>query len=103
MLPIIYEGAVDFLDSEYFSGQDFMPYTITQNDKERIPNRLWESADYKKKIFGFTNVAKYNANAFFFQLVATGILTFNWVNANKTVIYRFGKNINNVIKYKAPL
>ena len=86
MLPIIYKGAVEFLDSDYFSGQDFMPYTITHDDKESMPNRLRESADYRKKICGFENVAKYNVNAFFFQLVATGILTFNWINANKNVV-----------------
>ena len=79
-----------------------MPHTITHDDKERIPNRLWESADYEKKIFGFKNVAKYNVNAFFFQLVAMSILTFNWVNADKNVVYLFGKDINNVIKYKVP-
>ena len=61
---------------------------------------MWESADYKKKNFGFKNVAKYNFNAFFFQLVATGILTFNWINANKNVVCVFGKDDNNMIKYK---
>ena len=76
MLPVVYEGVVEFLDSEYFSAREFMPYPIVHDDVDAMPNRLWESADWKKKVFGIKEVSKYNVNAFFFQLVGTGILTF---------------------------
>ena len=79
-----------------------MPYTITHDDQESMPNRLWESADYRKNIFGFKKVSKYNVNAFFFQLVATGILEFKWINANKNVVCCFGEDNNDRIKYKIP-
>ena len=102
MILIIYEGAIEFLDSEYFSGKDFMPYPITHETKENLPNRSWESADYRKKIFGIKNAAKYNVNSFFFQLLAAGILTFKWVDAKTGVVCTFGTDDNNKIKYKRP-
>ena len=76
MLPITYEGAIAFLDSEYFSAKECMPYAVTHEEKELITNKLWESADWKKRVFGLKNVSKYNINSFFFQLVGTGIITF---------------------------
>ena len=102
MIPIIYKGIIEFLDSEYFCGKDFMPYPITHEMRENLPNRLWESPDYRKKIFGIKNVAKYNVNSFFFQLLAAGILTFKWVDAQTGVVCTFGTDDNNKIKYKIP-
>ena len=48
------------------------------------------------------NVAKYNVNAFFFQLVAAGLLTFKWINAKTGVVCTIGTDDNNEIKYKIP-
>ena len=80
LLPIVYEGAVEFLESEYFAGLDFMPYSVTHDEPEAVTDRLWNSGDFKKNIFGKKSVTKYNVNAFFFQLVATGILIFEWTD-----------------------
>jgi superfamily II DNA/RNA helicase len=45
MLPIVFEGAVEFLGTELFKGQ--MPYVITHDDSEGLPNILWESNDMR--------------------------------------------------------
>ena len=79
-----------------------MPYAVTYDDQESMTNRLWDSGDYTKKIFGFKKVSKYNVNAFFFQLVATGILEFKWMNAKKNVVCVFGEDDKGVLKYKIP-
>ena len=102
MLPVIYEGAVEFLDSEHFSGREVMPYAIMHEQKELVIDQLWKSSDWKKKVFGYKNVAKYHVNAFFFQLIATGILAFRWVNAKTGVVCEFGTDSRGVIKYKLP-
>ena len=57
MLPVVYEGAVEFLDSKYFSAREFMPYPIVHDDADAMPNRLWESAGWKKKVFGIKGVS----------------------------------------------
>ena len=100
LLPIVYEGAVEFLQSEYFSGVNFMPYSVTHEEPESVTDRLWNSGDYKKKIFGKKSVTKYNVNAFFFQLVATGILTFEWNNTETKVVCTLGTDDNEIFKYK---
>ena len=80
-----------------------MPYPIVHDDTNAMPNCLWESADWKKKVFGIKGVSKYNANAFFFQLVGTGILTFEQANATTGVVCVFGTDDKNRIKYKKAL
>ena len=39
---------------------------------------LYKREDWLKRVFGKTKVARYNDNAFFFKLVATKILSFEW-------------------------
>ena len=94
---------VEFLDSEYISAREFTPYPIVHDDTNAMSNRLWEFADWKKKVFGIKGVSKYKVNAFFFQLVGTGILTFKWVNATTGVVCAFGTDDKNRIKYKNTL
>ena len=91
--------ASDFLKSEYFPGVGGMPYTITYDNDEVIPNKLWESGDWKKSVFGVKIISKFNVNAFLFQLVASGILTFEWSNANRTLMCLLGTDKNNKYTY----
>ena len=100
MLPIVYSGAIEFLDSDYFSGSHTMPYVITLDDGGKITNKLWDSLDWRKKVFGVKTVEKYNVNCFFFQLIAAGLLTFQWTNAKGEVLCVFGKDNKDRIKYK---
>ena len=54
----------------------------------------------RKKVFGKKTITTYNVNAFFFQLVATGILTFKWMDAESKVVCTFGTDDKVKIKYK---
>ena len=58
MLPIGYEGAFQFLESDYFSGKDSMPYPITYEDDIKITTKLADSGDWRKKVFGKKIVAR---------------------------------------------
>ena len=52
MLPIVYEGALAFLESEYFSARETMPYRIAYDAYDVMTNKRWESADRRKNVFG---------------------------------------------------
>jgi len=81
MLPIVYEGALAFLESKYFSARETMPYHKNHNAYDDMPKQLYESADWKKSVlFGVKSVTKYTINAFFFQLISTKIPSFEWTN-----------------------
>ena len=77
MLPIVFEGAIEFLESRHFG--DKMPHIMTFDNYDEIINLLWEAKDFVKKVFGIVGVQKYNINCFFFQLIASKILSFEWV------------------------
>ena len=51
-------------------------------------------------IFGIKTMQKYSINAFFFQLVASGILTYKWVNTNTSVACELAKDDNDHFHYK---
>jgi len=55
-----------------------MPYPISNDGYDDVIDKLWDSADWKKLVFGVKKVARYNVNSFIFQLLATGILCFEW-------------------------
>jgi len=95
----VYEGVIEFLQSEYFPGREFIPYTVTHNSGGASPSKLADLKDWWKKI-GIKIVQKYNINAFFFQLVGVGILTYKWVNANTSVVCELAKDDNNHFHYK---
>ena len=52
---------------------------MTFDNYDEIINLLWEAKDFVKKVFGVVGVQKYNINCFFFQLIASKILSFEWV------------------------
>mmetsp|Transcript_13705 Transcript_13705/g.23332 ORF Transcript_13705/g.23332 Transcript_13705/m.23332 type:complete len:186 (+) Transcript_13705:890-1447(+) len=98
--PIVYEGTLEFLESEYFCGEGFMPYKISHDNYDNVPNRLADSADWKKKVFGLKMVPKYKVNAFFFQLIGSGILSFWWGHSSEEIVCEFGTDNNDRLKYK---
>ena len=89
MLPIVFEEAVEFLGTELFKGQ--MPYVITHDDSEGLPNILWESNDMRLKVFGKKTITKYNVHSFFFQLAASGIISL-LVRSKYAIPYLKGTN-----------
>ena len=100
MLPMVYEGAYSFLKSDYFSGTGSMPCPISNDSYGNVIDKLWHSADWKKLVFGVKTVAIYNVNSFMFQLLATGILCFEWTNATTGVVLVLAKNDEGVFKYQ---
>jgi len=81
MLPIVFEGAYSFLQNDYFSDSSSMPHPISNDGYDAAIDKIWDSASWRKSVFGVKTIARYNVHAFFFQLLATGILTFEWTNA----------------------
>ena len=77
MLPIIQPRAVAFLKSTLFSA-NYRNNALTFDTMEDVPNILWKSKDWMFDIFGIKKVYQYNVEAFFFQLLATGILSVDY-------------------------
>ena len=103
MLPIVYDGALEFLESEYFSAKETMLYCINHDVHNDMPNKLWESADWRKAVFGIKTVTKYDINAFFFQLIGTKILYVEWTNTTSALVCVFGTDDDGKLIYKLPL
>ena len=75
--PIIYEKAKEFLQSSLFN-DNYRTSELTFDNTDDMPNILWESNDWKRDIFGKASVTQYNVFAFFFQLIASGILSIDY-------------------------
>lgn len=74
ILPVIYDGALEFLQSRRVS--DCMPFEINPKNCEEVLDLLFKDNDWLIRVFGKASVKKYNVAAFFFQLVGTKILSF---------------------------
>jgi len=83
ILPIVYEGAIEFLKSRQLV--DAMPYKICYSDIEGLVDLLYKDSDWTERVFAIKTVSKYNVAAFFFQLIVTKILSFEWVGTTKLV------------------
>ena len=97
MLPVVYEGAVEFLETELFKGQ--LPFEITHDNSEGLPNILWESNDMRLKVFGKKTIAKYNVHSFFLQLIASDMLSFEWTDNSKKIVCVRRKESDGSYKY----
>ena len=87
-LPVIHAGATKFLKSRKFN--DAIATLILQvGDCDRILDLLFKDKDCLFDVFGKVSVLKYQVTGFFFQLVATKILAFEWVgNKVKFIVNR---------------
>ena len=101
MLSIMYEGAYLCLKSDYFSATGSMSYPISNDNYNDVIDKLWDSGDWMKLVFGVKKVAIYIMNPFMFQLLATGILCFEWTNATTGVVLVLAKNNEGVFKYQS--
>ena len=99
ILPIVYEGTRDFCGSSHFA-KCLRENKLSYDNPEVITNSLWESEDWRKSVFGKKTVAKYNVFSFFFQLTATGILTFETSKETKGLYCVLGRDSNDKMKYK---
>ena len=72
---------------------------INADNADSFVDSLNNSPDYLKKVFGKVSVARYNCNAFFFQLVAARILEFEW--GGSEVLFTIARDSNDTQKYKS--
>ena len=75
-LPVIYSGAVKFLDSRKF--ECINTYIITVGNCDEVLDILAKDKDWLHTVFGKEKVSKFNVTGFFLQLLATKILSFQF-------------------------
>ena len=95
----MYEGTIEFLGSSHF-GKTLRDKTISYDEPDAIIDSLWDSDDWRKKVFGKKTVAKYNVTAFFFQLIATRILGFEKQDSTDSVYCVLSRDENDKYKYQ---
>ena len=77
MLPIVLEKTQAFLRSALFA-KKYRTNELTFNNMDKVPNILWDSKDWIEDIFAKKTVYQYNVFSFFFQLIATKILSIDY-------------------------
>ena len=92
---------MEFLSSDYFSGKHVMPYTVTMEDSDIMPNKLWESGDWRKVVFRIKSISRYNVHCFFFQLIGAGLLTYQWASNKIKVKYILTTDAQGKYKFKS--
>ena len=76
MLPVIHEGAVEYLSSDCMKASLFECNPVTFDNCSNIPKALMENTDLRRRVFGIQTVNRYNVQAFYIQLVASKMLAF---------------------------
>ena len=77
-----------------------MPYKICYSDIEGLVDLLYKDSDGTECVFTSKTVSKYNVVTFFFQLIATKILSFEWVGTTKLVCVISRVEASTVFNYK---
>ena len=72
----MYEGAKEFLNSRALT--DMTPYEFDLKNADVLLDLIDKNNDTKLKIFRKTSISKYNAALFFFQCLATNMMTIEW-------------------------
>jgi hypothetical protein len=83
MLPVVYDGVMSYLGSDHFRLGLHAGNPITFDNNDHLLGLLSNHPDYRKMVFGVKTVATYNINSFYFQLVASKIITFQKEKQNK--------------------
>ena len=73
-MPIIYSGAMGFLESRHFNSK--MPIDLAYVNCESFVDKLAKDKDWLAKVFGKEMVTKYQVTSFYFQLFTTKIIPF---------------------------
>ena len=99
ILPIIYEGAKEFLGSSHFAAY-LRETKLSYDEPDELCESLWGSEDWRKKVFGKKAVAKYNVFSFFFQLAALRLIDFVTVRKTSDVLCVLSRDEKDKLKYK---
>ena len=89
---------VILLGSSHF-GKVLRDNKLSYDEPDAIINSLWDSDDWREKVFGKKTVAKYNVTAFFFQLIAARILGFEKQDSTDSVYCVLCRDENDKCKY----
>ena len=100
MLPIIVTGAMEFLSRYAFRRGLKKANPITFDNTANLSKLLTENADHRRLVFWVKTGAVYGIHSFLFQLVATKILSFQWQNNCKELVYGVTKDKRGNCKYK---
>ena len=95
MLPIVFEGTVGFLKSDYFKGGLVTANPVMIYNANAIPDLL---AGLRMSVFGKKTVQQYNLRSFFFQLNSINITYFEWKNNKKQAICVLNSNFKDDMK-----
>ena len=97
ILPIVYEGALEFLSSKVLT--DKLPFEISIANCDSFLDSLYKEESWLIRVFGISSVKKYNVASFFFQLIGSRILSFEKSKDGKAVIV-FARDTEGQYKYK---
>ena len=100
ILPVVYTGAMEFLESRRFN--DKMPIELTYNNCELFVDKLAKDKDWLFKVFGKETMARYQVAAFYFQLFPTKIISCEKIGTNGVSVgvaedARKGKLFKNIL------
>ena len=98
MLPVVFDGASDFLGSSHF--EEGLKNDVTYKDCEFLPDLIWNSDDWRKRVFGVKSIAKKNVYSFFFQLLATNLIEFQWRDNKKRLVCVLSRDDRDKMRYK---
>ena len=84
ILPVVFDGAMEFLKSRRLT--DSLPWELTNANCEELIDLLDKDADWKTRVFGIASVSKFSCASFFFQLLATGMLSLEWKGGKAMVV-----------------
>lgn len=100
MLPIIVTGAMSFLSTDAFRRALDCSNPITFENSNELLKTLTDNSDHRKLVFGVKTVPAYSVNAFFFQLFATNILSYEWQNNTTDLCFALTKDQNSNCRYQ---
>ena len=84
ILPVIYSGAMEFLESRRFNNK--MPIDLTMENYESFVGKLAKDKDWLLKVFGKETVSRYQVTAFYFQLFTARIISFGKNGSNSVSV-----------------
>ena len=102
ILPVVAEGVLKFLGSDHFKDYIRESNPVTNANADSILESLSKdrNSEWRKDVFGLKSVKVYNIRAFFFQLVGSKMLGFEWSNNAKNINYVLHKDEGDIYQYK---
>ena len=99
ILPIVYEGAMEFMDSDCLI-KGLPTIEIDHTNGDEILDLLAKDGDWLLRVFGKKTVTKYHVASFFLQLIAAEILSFEWKNGKVVCGRNRDRNVKLLFKHK---